>query len=138
MEGIIRYSEDAKPTLDQVLGLYRTVGWSSADKPQKLHAGLLGAHSLVTAWRDGSGDDDSLLIGLGSAISDGHLVVYFPHLVVRPGYQGQGVGTRLMGIMMKRYRGFHQQALLADGLPEAGLHPRGLDRAALDLRRPRA
>jgi len=117
MEGPIRYSDDAKPTLEQVLGLYRAVGWSSADKPQKLHAGLLGAHSLVTAWHDGGsgGGDGSLLIGLGSAISDGHLVVYFPHLLVRPGYQGHGVGTRLMGIMMKRYRGFHQQALLADG-----------------------
>jgi GNAT superfamily N-acetyltransferase len=105
----IRFRDDAKPSMEDVIGLYRTVHWSSADKPEALHAGLLASHSLVTAW------DDALLVGLGSAISDGHLVVYFPHLVVRPEYQGKGIGTELMGRMMKRYSGFHQQALLADG-----------------------
>jgi GNAT superfamily N-acetyltransferase len=105
----IRYSEEAQPSMDEVLGLYRAAQWSSADKPEALHAGLLGSHSLVTAW------DETLLVGLGNAISDGHLVVYFPHLVVRPEYQGKGIGTEMMGRMMRRYRGFHQQALLADG-----------------------
>ena len=62
----------------------------------------------MTAW------DEALLVGLGSAISDGHLVVYFPHLLVRPEYQRSGIGTELMARMMNRYRGFHQQALLAD------------------------
>ncbi len=105
----IHYSDDAKPTAEDVVGLYRAVDWSSANKPEALHAGLLASHSLVTAW------DDELLVGLGSALSDGHLVVYFPHLVVHPKYQGQGIGTKLMDMMMTRYRGFHQQALLADG-----------------------
>jgi GNAT superfamily N-acetyltransferase len=105
----IRYSDEAKPSRNEVLELYRAVRWSSADKPDALHSGLLASHSLVTAW------DEALLVGLGNAISDGHLVVYFPHLVVRPEYQGKGIGTELMGRMMKRYHGFHQQALLADG-----------------------
>lgn len=95
--------------MEEVVALYRAVGWSSAEKPAALHAGLLASHSLVTAW------DSELLVGLGNAISDGHLVAYFPHLVVHPDYQGQGIGTELMSRMMTRYRGFHQQALLADG-----------------------
>jgi ribosomal protein S18 acetylase RimI-like enzyme len=105
----IRYSEQEKPSMEAVLELYRAVRWSSADKPEALHAGMVGSHSLVTAW------DETLLVGLGNAISDGHLVVYFPHLIIRPEYQGRGIGTDLMGRMMKRYRGFHQQVLLADG-----------------------
>ena len=105
----IRYRDDAKPAIADVLALYRSVDWSSADKPDALHKGLLGSHSLVTAW------DDVVLIGLANAISDGHLVVYFPHMVVRPDYQGRGIGTELMTRMMTRYRGFHQQALIADG-----------------------
>jgi predicted N-acetyltransferase YhbS len=36
-------------------------------------------------------------------------------MVVRPDYQGRGIGTELMTRMMARYRGFHQQALIADG-----------------------
>ena len=106
---MIDYSEDRRPARGAVLDLYRSVGWSSADKPDALHKGLLASHSLVSAWQ-GEG-----LVGLCNAISDGHLVVYFPHLVVRPDYQGRGIGTHLMTRMMARYRGFHQQALIADG-----------------------
>lgn len=105
----IRYSDEAKPSMSEVVGLYRAVGWSSAEKPEALHAGLSASHSLVTAW------DDAALVGLGNAISDGHLVVYFPHMLVRPEYQGKGIGKELMGLLMLRYRAFHQQVLLADG-----------------------
>jgi GNAT superfamily N-acetyltransferase len=105
----IRYSDTKRPALESVVDLYRSVGWSSAGRPEALHAGLLGSHSLVTAW------DGERLTGLGTAISDGHLVVYFPHLLVRPEYQGRGIGSALMRRLMERYRGFHQQALLADG-----------------------
>lgn len=119
----IHYSDDAKPTAEEVVGLYRAVDWSSANKPEALHAGLLASHSLVTAW------DDDLLVGLGNALSDGHLVVYFPHLVVHPKYQGQGIGTKLMDMMMTRYRGFHQQALLADGRAIAFYRKLGFTRA---------
>ena len=66
----INYRDDKKPSLESVVTLYRTVGWSSADKPDALHRGLLASHSLVNAW------DSNRLVGLGSAISDGHLVVY--------------------------------------------------------------
>jgi GNAT superfamily N-acetyltransferase len=106
---VIRFSDDRKPTKDNVIELYRSVGWSSADKPDALYNGLLASHSLVTAW------DADALVGLGNAISDGHLVVYFPHLVVRPDHQGRGIGAELMKMLMARYRAFHQQALLADG-----------------------
>jgi len=119
----VSYSNEARPTLENVVELYRAVRWSSADKPEALHAGLLGSHSLVTAW------DERLLVGLGSAISDGHLVVYFPHLVVRPEYQGKGIGSELMTRMMARYRGFHQQALLADGRAIAFYKKLGFRRA---------
>jgi ribosomal protein S18 acetylase RimI-like enzyme len=106
---MLRYSDEARPSMENVVGLYRSVGWSSADKPGALHAGLVGCHYLVTAW------DGELLVGLGNAISDGDLVVYFPHLLVCPEYQGRGIGNELMRRMMKKYHGFHQQVLLADG-----------------------
>jgi GNAT superfamily N-acetyltransferase len=106
---VIGYSDDRKPSLPEVVDLYRSVGWSSAEKPDALHKGLVASHSVVTAW------DGEVLVGLGNAISDGHLVVYFPHLVVRPAYQGAGIGTALMTRLLARYQGFHQQALLADG-----------------------
>jgi ribosomal protein S18 acetylase RimI-like enzyme len=105
----ILYHESRELPNDDVLALYRANGWSAAQKPELLRKALANSHSLVSAW------DGERLVGLGNAISDGHLVVYFPHLVVLPEYQGQGIGTRLMHLLMARYEGFHQQVVVADG-----------------------
>jgi len=105
----IRYSETRTLTLESILALYSANAWSSAEKPDLLHKALLASHSLVTAW------DGTKLVGLGNAISDGHLVVYYPHLLVHPEYQGRGIGTQLMRRLMARYDGFHQHILVADG-----------------------
>jgi GNAT superfamily N-acetyltransferase len=98
-------------TLEQseVIALYRANEWSSAEKPDQLLAALRNSHSLVTARLNGQ------LIGIGNAISDGHLVVYFPHMLVLPNHQGQGVGRQMMRAMQSKYSGFHQQMLTADG-----------------------
>jgi len=93
----------------EVIDLYRANGWSSADKPNELLGALRNSHSLVTA-RVGL-----KLIGLGNAISDGHLVVYYPHLLVHPDYQRQGIGRAMMKHLQMRYSDFHQQMLTADG-----------------------
>jgi GNAT superfamily N-acetyltransferase len=105
----IYYSETRDIALESVLTLYRANKWSSAEKPEQLHQALLGSHSLVTAW------DGSKLVGLGNAISDGCLVVYYPHMLVLPEYRGRGLGRQLMQMLMAHYEGFHQQILLADG-----------------------
>ena len=105
----IQYSDQRHLPIEGLLALYQANAWSSAEKPELLHKGLLASHSLVTAW------DDGKLVGLGNALSDGHLVVYYPHLLVLPEYQGRGIGTRLMGMLVARYQGFHQHMLMADG-----------------------
>jgi GNAT superfamily N-acetyltransferase len=92
----------------EVLGLYRANSWSSADKPETLMKALRNSESLVTARREGE------LVGLANAISDGHLVVYFPHVLVHPDHQGEGIGKLLMNEMMEIYDGFHQRCLISD------------------------
>lgn len=94
---------------DEVIRLYRANGWSSADKPEQLLAGLRNSHALVTARIGGE------LVGIGNAISDGHLVVYFPHMLVDPARQGAGIGRKMMEALLARYTGFHQMMLTADG-----------------------
>ena len=95
--------------LPDILRLYKANQWSSADKPQKLYKALTNSHTLITAW------DQSVLVGLGNAISDGYLVVYYPHLLVHPDYQGKGVGQMILEKMQEIYGGFHMQMLTADG-----------------------
>ncbi|MGF1751830.1 GNAT family N-acetyltransferase [Vibrio cionasavignyae] len=93
----------------EVVELYRANGWSSADVPERLMPALLNSDTLVTA-RFGE-----QLIGIGNAISDGYLVVYYPHMLVSPSFQGLGVGRRMMELMQSKYKDFHQQMLTADG-----------------------
>ena len=92
---------------EAVLELYRANGWSSADKPEALMAALAGSHAVVSAW------EGARLVGLGNAISDGHLVVYYPHLLVQPDCRGRGVGRLLMARMIERHQGFHQHMITA-------------------------
>lgn len=105
----ITYSETRDIPLDELLRLYSAVEWSSANKPIELRDALRNSHSLLTAW------DGARLVGLGNAISDGHLVVYYPHLLVDPEYQGYGIGSELMRRLKAIYEGFHQHVLIADG-----------------------
>jgi GNAT superfamily N-acetyltransferase len=105
----IRYSDTRELALEGILALYRANEWSSAEKPELLHKALLASHSLFTAW------DGTKLVGLSNAISDGYLVVYYPHLLVLPEYQRRGIGAELIRRLLARYEGFHQHILLADG-----------------------
>lgn len=105
---MIIFSEKRDIRIDQILPIYELNGWSSAQKPHALHQALINSHTLISAW------DSERLIGLGNAISDVFLVVYYPHLLVHPDYQGQGIGKRIMEVLKKKYEAMHMHMLVAD------------------------
>ncbi|OJJ20169.1 GNAT family N-acetyltransferase [marine bacterium AO1-C] len=105
----IQIKETRDILLEQILELYRLNEWSSANKPTELFQGLMNSHALVSAW------EGEKLVGIGNAISDGHLVVYYPHMLVHPEYQGKGIGQMMMAKMQEKYGNFHMQMLTADG-----------------------
>jgi len=94
---------------DEVIALYKANKWSSANKPKELLAALQNSHTLVVARID------ERLVGITNAISDGHLVVYYPHMLVDPRYQRRGIGRKMMETMQSVYASYHQQMLTADG-----------------------
>lgn len=105
----ITYNDNKSIQKEEVIELYQLHQWSSANKPDELFQALLNSHSLVTARHKGK------LVGIGNALSDGHLVVYYPHLLVHPDYQGQQIGKKIMDIMQLKYQHLHQQILVSDG-----------------------
>jgi predicted N-acetyltransferase YhbS len=109
--------------IDEVIEIYRANGWSSAEKPEKLIPALKNSDSLVTARISGK------LVGIGNAISDGSLVVYYPHLLVHPEHKGKGVGRAMMGLLLEKYSSFHQQMLTADGEAIGFYKTMGFERA---------
>ena len=107
MDATISLSDSVEAA--EVLELYEANRWSSAKKPVELLAALRNSHTLVTARVGGE------LAGLGNAISDGTLVVYFPHFLVHPRFHRQGLGRKMMEALLHKYNGLHQLMLTADG-----------------------
>ncbi len=94
---------------NEVIELYKANGWSSAEKPELLIPALKNSDSIVTARISGK------LVGIANALSDGYLVVYYPHMLVHPEHQGKGIGRAMMECLKQKYASFHQQMLVADG-----------------------
>lgn len=105
----IEIKEIKEVNKEKIIELYKANKWSSAEKPDLLYKALMNSDSLITAW------DGNRLVGLGNAISDGYLVVYYPHLLVHPDYQGKGIGKMIVDKFQNKYGNFHQQLLTADG-----------------------
>jgi GNAT superfamily N-acetyltransferase len=120
---MITISETKEINLEDILVLYKANEWSSANKPNELYNALLNSETLITAW------DEKKLVGLGNAISDGFLTVYYPHLLVLPEYQGKGIGKLIMDKMQEKYRHFHMQMLTADGRSVDFYKKNGFERA---------
>jgi len=93
---------------EETVALYKANKWSAAEQPSLLLKAINNSHSYVTARVNNK------LIGLGNSISDGYLVVYFPHLLVDPEFHGKGIGRMIMNKFQEHYAGFHMQILTSD------------------------
>ena len=122
MSAVVYRSTKELPIAD-VVHLYSLNRWSSASKPELLLKALFSSDTLVSAW------DGCKLVGLGNAISDGYLVVYYPHLVILPEYQGQGIGTEVMARLKGKYKDFHQHMIVAGADAVAFYESVGFSRA---------
>lgn len=107
MDVLVEFNKNINES--EVISLYKANAWSSAEIPEKLIPALLNSDSLVTARVDNK------LVGIANAISDGHLVVYYPHMLVHPEFHAKGIGRKIMELMQSKYKTFHQQMLTADG-----------------------
>lgn len=123
MKRNIDISAEDKIQTKEVVEIYKANNWSSAKKPERLMSALRNSDALVTARISGK------LVGIGNAVSDGFLVVYYPHMLVHPDYHGQGVGRAMMECLQKKYDSFHQQMLVADGNAIAFYETLGFQRA---------
>ena len=96
---------------DELRELYSSVGWGAytADVPG-LHRAVENSDHVVTA-RHGS-----LLVGLARVLSDDVSIAYVQDILVRPDYQHQGIGTRLLQECLDRYAHVRSKVLMTDDL----------------------
>ncbi len=105
----IKFLINEIPSIDLIVDLYKRLNWGHHNYPSLLEKAYLNSEYVVTAYSS-TGE----LIGLGRAISDKAFTVYFPDLLVRPDWQGKGIGRQIMQLMMNNYEKFHNQVLVAE------------------------
>lgn len=103
----VTYSQQKEFDTRQLQELFLSVGWSSGDYPDDLALAMRNSHSVVSAW------DGARLIGLMNALADGAMTAYFHYLLVRPEYQSQGIGRRLVSTMLDQYDSYARKVLIA-------------------------
>ncbi|MDD6679442.1 MAG: GNAT family N-acetyltransferase [Firmicutes bacterium] len=98
---------------DEILSLYRSVGWSAyTDHPDTLRKGFENSLLTLAAYRGGQ------LLGLLRAVGDGYTIVFVQDILVFPEHQRKGVGTALLQALLDRYRHVRQIQLATDITPK--------------------
>ncbi len=85
-------------------------GWPNPPSVQK-HINILRNSSYIWLARD---SETKKIVGFINAVSDKTLCAYIPLLEVLPEYQGQGIGSRLVQLMMNTLSDYYMVDLLCD------------------------
>ena len=91
----------------QLEDLFLSVEWSSGHYPDKLEIAMRNYPTVYTAW------DDDKLVGLVSVMDDGIMTAYIHYLLVRPDYQGLGIGAQLLEKVKEKYKDYLRIALVS-------------------------
>ncbi len=85
---------ERKPTAREFLELRKSVGWPSLDAPSVkagLNSSCYGVCALI----------DNYIIGTARIVGDGRTCFYLQDVIVRPEWQGIGIGTAMVENTLK-------------------------------------
>lgn len=106
MEKII-YKDCHTFTSKQLEDLFLSVEWSSGHFPDKLVTAMKNFETVYSAW------DNDELIGLICAMDDGIMTAYVHYLLIKPDYQGMGIGKVLVEKMKEHYKDYLRIVIVA-------------------------
>lgn len=102
------YQYEKNIDITQLVNLFGSVGWKTAEYPNRLYLAIKNSDYVMTVW------EKQKLIGLISAISDGHINVFITYLLVHPDYQKRGLGKIMMQDFLKKFDGFGRRILTTE------------------------
>ena len=85
------------------------VGWPNPPSPINHYRILANSAAIVLARID-----DGTVVGFITAVSDHVSCAYIPHLEVLSAYQGQGIGSELVRLMVEKLRHLYMIDLVCD------------------------
>ena len=77
--------------------LFLSVEWSSGHFPDKLVVAMKNFETVYSAW------DGDKLVGMVCAMDDGIMTAYVHYVLIRPEYQGKGIGKELLKRVTNHY-----------------------------------
>lgn len=83
------------PAPSDFKSLYDTTGWGPAARDAAFYQLVLAG-----SWAARSAYVQGQLVGFVRVISDGYLHAFITEMIVRPQYQGQGLGAALLGAII--------------------------------------
>jgi N-acetylglutamate synthase-like GNAT family acetyltransferase len=95
---MIRFSSTRTPTVPQLLDLYRLAWWTRGRRSADVARMLRHPQVFLTAW------EGQRLVGFARVITDFSYRAIIADVIVRPGAEGQGVGSALVKRALKDRR----------------------------------
>lgn len=93
--------------------LYNDAEWSAYTKDiEMLHQAVLQSYDVLTAWKGNQ------LVGLLRTISDGLTIVYIQDILVLKSHQNQGIGSKLIQMILETNQNVRQKVLLTEEAPD--------------------
>jgi GNAT superfamily N-acetyltransferase len=95
----LKFREEIPP-VEQFWPLFLSTGWNQEYRlsPAEVMQGLRNSWYAVSVYEDGE------LVGFGRLVSDTVLYAMIYDLIVTPGHQRQGIGSRILDLLVERCR----------------------------------
>ncbi|MCR5248794.1 MAG: GNAT family N-acetyltransferase [Paludibacteraceae bacterium] len=104
---MIQYKDIHEFGTEDLQDLFLSVEWSSGHFPEKLVVAMRNFSTVYSAW------DGDKLVGMICAMDDGIMNAYIHYLLVRPEYQDQAIGRRLVEMTRDHYKDYLRIVVVA-------------------------
>lgn len=108
MENII-IKEDFIPEIQDIMNLYEDAKWHAYTKDSdRVKNAISNSLNVITAW------DGDRLVGLIRIVGDNYTIIYIKDILVLEAYQGKGIGSHLLNLILAKYKSIRQIVLMTD------------------------
>lgn len=109
----ITYNVETNVNRDDLIDLYSNANWTAyTNDLDTLTQAIRNSLKVITA-REGE-----KLVGLVRVVGDGLTILYIQDILVHTEYKRNGIGRKLMELILNEFPGVRQKVLLTDDNPE--------------------
>ena len=101
--------DDIKPSIDELINLYEDVKWIAyTNDVKRLKNAIDNSLKVWSVW------DAVRLVGLARVVGDNYTIIYIQDILILEEYQNQGIGSKLLKLVLEQYKSVRQVVLMTD------------------------